>query len=174
MTMWKWVVFCFLFVCQYAAIDAAPVESTAYIHTSLSWPEVVKYAEANLPLKGRLLQKSDGYVYLKVDDEYIHRLFPMLGLDKGYKEPPYFRTKEAPGAHISIFYSGENVYPEEIGRIYHFELKDIAIVKPAKDTLYVILQVESKELESLRKKYGLSPKLHNHEYHISLAIKKLH
>jgi len=137
-----------------------------------SWQRVVDYARANLPLEGRLAIKSDGFVYLKVDDEYIRTLFPMLGLvKKGYREPPYFRSKDSPGAHISVFYEDENVSPKEIGQTFHFDLKDIVIVHPSKNTSYAILEVESPELEKLREKYGLKPHIRGHKYHISLGKK---
>lgn len=137
-----------------------------------SWQEAFTYAQANLPKEGRLMRKADGFVYLKVDDDYIHALFPMLGIqEKGFKEPPYFRTKNSPGAHISVFYGDERVIPEEIGQHFSFELKKIVMVKPSKYISYVVLEVESPELEKLREKYGLSPKLHGHEFHITLAKK---
>lgn len=142
------------------------------LNANPSWQEVLHYAQENFPMEGQLIVKSDGFGYLKVDDEYIHTLFPMLGLkEEGYIEPPYFRTDEAPGAHISVFYVNENIIPEEIGQYFHFELKQIVIVKPTKDTSYAVLQVELPELEKLREKYGLSPKLFGHDYHISLAKK---
>lgn len=142
------------------------------LNTNLSWQEVLNYAQDNFSLEGQLIVKSDGFGYLKVSDDYIHALFPMLGLkEEGYNKPPYFRTEEAPGAHISIFYVNENIMPEEVGQYFHFELKQIVIVESSKDTRYVVLQVESPELEKLREKYGLSPKLFGHDYHISLAKK---
>jgi len=125
-----------------------------------------------LPKRGQLVVKSDGFVYLKVDDAYIHALYPLLDLKKeGFKKPPYFRSPEAPGAHISVFNVNENIEPNEVGQNFHFDLKQIMIVKPSKNTSYAVLQVESPELEKLREKYGLGPKLHGHEYHISLAKK---
>lgn len=142
------------------------------LNVALSWQEVLNYARDNLPLEGQLLMKSDGFGYIKVDDEYIHTLFPMLGLaEEGFKKPPYFRSADSPGAHISIFYVDENIFPEEIGQTFHFALKDIVIVRPSQKTSYAVLQVEAPELEKLREKYGLSPKLHGHEYHISIAKK---
>ena len=39
-------------------------------------------------------------------------------------EPPYFRSKDAPGAHINIFYVDENIQPEEVGQTFQFELKN--------------------------------------------------
>lgn len=139
-----------------------------------SWDKVVQYAREHFPLEGRLVTKSDGFTYIKVDDEYIHKLFPMLGLEKdGFKEPPYFRRPEAPGAHISVINVNENVVPKEIGEIFHFNLKQITLVQPTRDATYVVLQVEAPELESLREKYGLSPNLNGHDFHITLG-KKVH
>lgn len=138
-----------------------------------AWEKVVDYARENLPLEGKLVIKSDGFVYLKVDDGYIHTLFPMLELaKKGFKEPPYFRSKDSPGAHISVFYANENVTPKEVGQTFHFTLKDIVIVHANQYESYAVLQVESPELEKLREKYGLSGQLRRHDYHISLAEKK--
>lgn len=147
-------------------------QEQASLELNPSWQEVLNYAQENLSLDGQLIVKSDGFSYIKVDDDYIHVLFPMLGLqEEGFKKPPYFRSNEAPGAHISVFYVNENINPEEVGEYFHFELKQIVIVKPSKDTSYAVLQVESPELEKLRVKYGLSPKLFGHDYHISLAKK---
>lgn len=153
-------------------VEALQKQIASDIPVNSSWQQVVDYAKENLPQQGQLLIKSDGFAYLKVDDEYIHTLFLMLGLEEdGFKKPPYFRSKEAPGAHISVFYEKEHILPEEIGQYFRFQLKQIVIVKPSKDTSYAVLQVEAPELEKLRKKYGLSPKLFDHEYHISLAKK---
>lgn len=149
------------------------VHSSAIVHPS--WQQAVAYAREHLPMEGRLKVKSDGFGYLKVDDAYIHTLFPMLGLQEdGYREPPYFRAPEAPGAHISVFYVNEHIEPEEAGQIFHFELKDIVIVKPSKYDRYAALVVDSPELEKLREKYGLSPKLLGHDFHITLAKKTIH
>jgi len=166
--------YCLLFTYSFSSTEAAQPSLVTEASTAVypSWQEVVEYAGENLPLDGHLMMKSGGFVYVKVDDEYIHTLFPMLGLnEEGFKKPPYFRSSEASGAHISVFYEDENIMPEEIGSTFTFKLKRIVIVQASKYVQYAILEVESPELEKLRKKYGLSPKLHGHEYHISLAKK---
>lgn len=141
---------------------------------AMPWPQVVELAKEYLPQEGELIAKPDGFVYLKVNDSYIHTLFPLLGLEEdGFTEPPYFRTKDAPGAHISVFYVNEHVKPEEVGQKFKFELKKIVIVQPEHDTRYAILEVDSPQLEGLRKKYGKTTKLKNHEFHISIGKQKL-
>jgi len=137
-----------------------------------AWDEVVTYARQHLPQEGTLARNSDGFVYLKVDNAYISELFPMLHLQsKGYREPPYSRTKDSPGAHISVIYVDEHITPAEIGQTFHFDVENIVIVNQGKKSSYAILQVKSAELEKLREKYGLSPKLKGHEFHISIAKK---
>ncbi len=141
---------------------------------AMPWPRIVEFAKEQLPQEGELIAKPDGFVYVKVNDNYIHTLFPLLGLEEdGFTEPPYFRTKDAPGAHISVFYVDEHVKPEEVGQKFKFELKKIAIVQPEHDTRYAILEVDSPQLEELRKKYGKTPKLKNHEFYISIGKQKL-
>ncbi len=139
----------------------------------VAWNEVVDYARGHFPLQGVLRVKSDGYAYVKVDDAYVHELFPMLGLRReGYREPPYFRSVLSPGAHISVFYANEHVSPKEVGEVFHFTLRDIVIVRPSRYVSYAVLQVDAPELERLREKYGLRSKLQGHEFHISLAVRK--
>lgn len=148
-------------------------KSEASQEQATSWHEVVEYARKNLPLEGKLVTKSDGFSYLKVDNEYIHTLFPMLGLaDKGFHEPPFFRTHRSPGAHITVFKADEHVFPDETGQIFHFELKDIRIIQTSNGS-YAILRVEAPELEKLREKYGIKSKLYGHKYHITLAKKRI-
>lgn len=135
-----------------------------------SWAKAINWARHNLPQYGKLVRKSDGYVYLKVDDDYIYKLLPRLGLKKrGYRAPPYFRSKEAPGAHISVFYAHEKVFPFQLGQTFSFTLKKFRIVHVNPYTAYAILEVESPALEQLRRSYGLSAKLFGHTFHISVG-----
>lgn len=138
-----------------------------------SWQETVELARETLPQEGILILKDEkGFTYVKVDDDYIHALLPLLELEEeGFREPPYFRGKNSPGAHISVFYEDENVIADEIGQTFHFTLEQIVIVKTSKNVSWVVLQVKSPELEALRVKYGKSPLLHGHEFHITLGKK---
>jgi hypothetical protein len=147
------------------------IASISSVSDSL-FSDVLQFAQENLPLEGELLVNSDGFGYIKVPDEYIHTLFPMLGVaEEGFNEPTYFRSSESTGAHISVFYVDENIWPDEVGQIFKFNLKSIEIVNPSKTVSFAVLVIKSSEIEGLRVKYGLSPKLHGHEFHISLAKK---
>ncbi len=185
-----WVLLCSFFCLNIEEVSAkatnsksqieSPIDSTVKSKSSSDlalrkaklWNEVVDYAQKQLPQEGILKAKEDGYTYLKVDDRYIKTLFPMLDLQKeGFNEPPYFRSKIAPGAHISVFHEDENIQVSEIGKTFRFTLKEIKLVH-TRNASYVVLQVAAPELEKLRESYGLKPKLQGHEFHISLAKKK--
>lgn len=152
--------------CQSCQTKNANVESKSFAQALL-------YAKDHLAKRGKLIQKSDGYAYLKVDDDYIHKLFPLLGLSgQGFSKPPYFRRPDAPGAHISVFYKDDGVrLKDEVDHVFSFELDGIEIVRVNNRVSYVVLKVIAPDLIKLRLKYGRSPKLLGHEFHITLAKK---
>lgn len=133
----------------------------------------LQWARDHLPQTGVLTEKNDGFVYLKVDDRYINQLLFRLPYHQ-YAMPPYFRRPNAPGAHISVFYTDERNQTgkiSEIGQKYSFKITGIALVPP-KSHEYLVLEVEAPDLEQLRKKYGLSPLLKGHKFHITVGKKK--
>lgn len=143
------------------------------LNTTQQHENVVQWARDHLSQTGVLTEEKRGFVYLKVDDGYIDQLFPMLP-HHGYSKPPYFRRPNSPGAHISVFYVDERRQTgeiKEIGQKYSFTIKGIASVPP-KTHKYIVLEVESIELQQLRKKYGLAPLLKGHDFHITIAKKK--
>lgn len=166
--------FYFLFILAFSSQAICFEIGAPYIQET-DWSKAVRFANQNLPKNGVLKRKSDGFVYLKVDDRYIYDLLPMLGIEhEEFRIPPYFRSTEAPGAHISVFYSDENVNPSEVGQIFEFTPKKIRVVRAGRHAKYAILVVESPQLEELRKRYGLSPLLKNHEFHITVGKKRIH
>lgn len=137
--------------------------------------EILDYINTHLPHTGQLMEHQDGYIFLKVDDNYIRNLFPLLN-ETAYYPPPYFRQPYSPGAHISVIYTGERSrsHPKkiaEIGNTYSFSPLSIAYV-PDRSKEYIVIQVASPELEKLREKYGLSSLLKRHAFHITIAKKK--
>lgn len=136
--------------------------------------EILEYARKNLPPKGRLVSNPDGYGYIDLDDDYIYKLFSMLEME-GFEMPPYFRREDSAGAHITVFLVGEHIFPEiEMGKEFQFEIKKIEIIQVPGKPAFIVIEVESKELEALREKYGLSPKVHGtHEFHITIAQGKV-
>ncbi|MCE5318417.1 MAG: hypothetical protein LLG04_13790 [Parachlamydia sp.] len=135
--------------------------------------KLIQWAREHLPQTGILKEQPGGFVYLKVDDGYINQLSAKLS-EVGYLKPPYFRSSASPGAHISIFYKDERHQTgriAEIGKTFSFKITHLAFVPPT-NRRYLVLQVDSPELMRLREKYGLSPKLKGHDFHITIAEKK--
>jgi hypothetical protein len=98
----------------------------------------------------------------------------MLRLKKeGYRKPSFFQDPpNSCGAHIKVFRADEKVALEEIGQTFRFNPSNIVITRRAKtDAELVVLQVRSPDLEKLREKYGLSPKLPNREFSITIGKK---
>lgn len=136
---------------------------------------VLQYAEKSLPHSG-VLQNSSGFVYVKVDDEYIHKLIPYIQKE-GFEEPPYFGNENLVGAHITVVYPDEMKTFEikeiqESGKIIHFTPKRCEIVQPPKwqdiEEVYFIV-IESPELDLIRAKYGLPKR--EYEFHITIGVK---
>lgn len=137
--------------------------------------EALEIAKKDLPLEGRLEQAPDGYVYLKVPDYYVYRLFPLVK-EPGFEIPGALQRHTKIGAHISVIYKNESrsIGPiAQIGSFYSFEPKGIRIVRSGHKK-YLILEVKSAALEKLRVSYNLSPLLLQHEFHITLAEQELH
>lgn len=133
---------------------------------------------SKVPLYGTLKQASDGYVYLDVSNNFINGIFPLIKEDN-IEKPPYFTGKyQRIGAHISVFRSEETDMLEdieEIGEDFSFELGALKATNPEGwDEMERVwfVQVESKELCQLRRKYGLPQKLNGHEFHITVAVRR--
>jgi len=135
--------------------------------------------EAALTLANHLahrgeLRERDGFVYIKVDDRFIHDIFPLLTQPQ-IKKPAYFRRADAPGAHISVFYETESKKigsVAEIGMIFNFEVIELRSVAIQKGKDVFLIAVKAPELEALRRKYGLQPLLQGHDFHITVAIRQ--
>ena len=138
-------------------------------------PEIMHYVDNHLSHSG-ILKSSDGFLYVDIDDAYIHKLISFIH-EEGFKEPPYFGKPGLVGAHISVIYYDEaNNYGlgevEECGKLIIFTPKQCQVVHPPKwketESLYLIT-VEAPELDRIRKKYGLPRR--EYEFHITVGIK---
>ena len=137
--------------------------------------KILKYAEAHLPHCG-VLKSSSGFVYVDVDDEYIHKLASFIQ-QEGFEEPPYFGNADLVGAHITVIYPDElkNLSMREIqecGKMVYFTLKGCEVVHPQRwkgiDEVYFIA-VDAPELDLIREKYGLPKR--EYSFHITIGVK---
>ena len=134
---------------------------------------VLDYAHSRLSPCG-ILKDSSGFIYVDIDDAYIHELIPFIQ-KAGFVEPPYFGSEELVGAHITVVYPDEvKKYEigvmEECGKTIYFTPKACQIVNPPKwkDQIYLMV-VEAPELDRIRKKYGLPKR--EYAFHITIGIR---
>ena len=127
-------------------------------------------------LTGTLKKTSDGFYYLKVDDQLVFGAMKLID-DPKAKRPPYFKKNAGDvGAHISVIMSDEtpNNNVREVGNEFRFTWGEVKSVKPddwdeVKKVYFI--EVKSKQLSDLRQKYGLSRKINSTEdFHITFAV----
>ena len=129
---------------------------------------------------GTLKKTKDNFVYLDISNNIINGLYSMLP-DEDAEKPPYNNKGfNSVGAHISVI--GTDEYKsariekiDEIGKEFAFKSGKIYSVNPdGWDDMSEVwfMDVESKELEELRKKYKLPRLIDNHNFHISFAVKR--
>lgn len=115
------------------------------------------------------------YTYLDISDNYIHDLYPLVGLVE-FEKPDYF-SQEQVGAHISVIYPEEKIpiASYDLGTRHEFIIID-TFVKCIGEKEYLGLRILSHSLTALRKRYGLSEKLCFKnvlvDFHITVAVKK--
>ena len=131
--------------------------------------DVLIRKSSRLEASGTLARSANNLIYLKIDDAYIHHLFPLLQ-EKQIKKPNYF-GKGLAGAHISVIYPEEAVQfdKKDLGTHYNFKIKDLVIAEINVKKYYVLL-VDCPELRQLRNKYGLPDQLNFKNYWIDLHI----
>ena len=157
---------CVALICVFSGCIAEEAPAT---------PKVLHYVQDHLPKSG-VLKLSEGFLYVDVDDAYIHKLISFIE-EQGYEEPPYFGGPEMAGAHISVVYAEESKEYglgeiEECGMTIAFTPKECQVVHPSKwkkvEAVYLIV-VEAPELDRIRVKYGLPKR--EYDFHITVGIK---
>ncbi len=148
---------------------------SSFAEEAPSCPVVLDYIEHCLSHCG-VLKDSDGFVYVDVDDAYIHKLITFIQ-DQGFEEPPYFGRPDLVGAHVTVIYRDEmKKYGigkiQECGETICFVPKDCQIVQPPKwqriEEVYLVA-VEAPKLDRIREKYGLPKR--KYEFHITIGVK---
>lgn len=127
----------------------------------------------------QLTLKSNGFVYLNVDNQFIDTIKEELPVQG--KFTPLSTSLKKMGAHISVIYEDEMIKKEifnliEAGDYFSFEVKELRYVERKSDNgvnRLWLLAVESPGLERLRKDYGLKSKLQGHDFHITLGTESI-
>jgi hypothetical protein len=127
--------------------------------------------------KGILKQKDNGYLYVEVSRDFIAEALPLIEAQGKIVPPRHYTSKKGIGAHISVMYENEQILNEiweikELGQEFTFtvmELRTVKLNKNNKMQKLWLLAVDAPELEKLRESYGLSSKLKNHDFHITIG-----
>lgn len=131
----------------------------------------------HIPQKGILKQKENGYLYLDVSNDFITNSLPLIETPGKILPPNDYTNKKGIGAHISVIYENEQILNEiweiqELGQEYTFTLMELRTVKlnhGNKVKKLWLIAVDAPELEKLRESYGLSSKLKNEDFHITIG-----
>jgi hypothetical protein len=164
------LIFSFLF-CSYVSPVFAKID---YIVEDQ--PQVIEQV-LYIPSKGILKQKKNGYLYVEVSNDFIAFSLPLIDVPGQITPPHDYTSKKGIGAHISVIDEKEMKKIgleeiEELGLEFNFsilELRTVDVHSYQKTKKLWLLAVASAELENLRVKYGFSPFLKGHDYHITLG-----
>ena len=150
----------------FAAVDYQVESQSQVIET------VVQFEQ-----KGILKQKDNGYLYIEVSRDFIAEALPLIDAQGKIVPPRHYTSKKGIGAHISVMYENEQILNEiweikELGQEFTFtvmELRTVKLNKNNKMKKLWLLAVAAPELEKLRESYGLSSRLKDHDFHITIG-----
>lgn len=132
-------------------------------------------------LSGELYATPDNWVLLRVPNALVRGAFDAL--DENGASLPLYNGKL--NAHVSVFRPEEVDQIGGVGKIterghhFHYTLGPVKEVQPSGWTEMSrvwFIEVESPELQQLRKSYGLSalPKDGKHPFHVTIAVRRKH
>ncbi len=146
--------------------------------TIINDPEILQFAKQSMPHQGPLKKTEDGFVYVKVPNEYIVKALNYLK-ECSVEAPAYFGQGRV-GAHITVIETeeskGKRFKLPPLGTMIPFEIVNFSSVDVTNENgskrIYMFT-VNAPELEKIRMNNGLSPKLRGNEFHITVAIEYL-
>ena len=128
---------------------------------------------------GQLCLKSNGFVYVDVDNRFVTEIVDQLPLEGSFA--PVSTKPKGMGAHISVVYEDEMIHHEiwdlpEAGEWFSFEVKELRCIDrstPSGVNRLWVLAVDAPGLQRLRTAYGMKPKLKGHDFHITIGHEKI-
>lgn len=133
----------------------------------------------NFPLKGRLMLSPSGYLYLKLPNQLLRLVQQFLPSDS--RSSLFYYPDDFLGAHIPIALPSElerfvdAKRALEIGEEFYFSLEGLFSTEPhGWDEMERVwfLRVDCPQLEALRQRYGLTPRISTHSFSCTVALKK--
>jgi hypothetical protein len=144
-----------------------------------------KQAATNHLLVGRLYVAKSGWLLLSVPNALVRGVYDALSAPGA--ELPKAGLLNVPNvdadivnAHISVMNADEvaKIGPENInerGHMFGYSLGTLKEISPRNiDGISKVwaIQVSSPELSAIRRTYGLSPLLNDHQFHITVAVRR--
>ena len=127
--------------------------------TRLDVPDIMEAAK-HFENSGKLAATNDELAYLNINDDYVHRLYPLLHQHFPEAEKPDYFGEGLIGAHVTVIYPEEktSLIKKEIGREHEFKIIDLfsAILN---GKTYYALRVNAPTLIQLRREHHLPEKL---------------
>ena len=129
--------------------------------------------------QGEIRQASDGFVFVDIPNAIFSGFLPLLGSD-AEKPPKNERHYDDIGAHITVIKRREivdnSISFNDVGKVISYKMKGVQKVEnpdgwEEMEAVWFI-PGEAPELESVRKSYGLSPRILDHDFHITLGVKR--
>ncbi len=129
--------------------------------------------------KGTVKEKN-GFVYIQIDDFFTEPLFTILEKQNSVQKTPQIFPPDGPKTHIPVIGAQETVFHhletiQEINQEISFKITGFYAIKPTlwnevEQVWY--LEVESSELEKLRRKYFLATKMGGNPFYMTVAIQR--
>lgn len=158
----------FLFIAA-CIMSCVSTSCQAYIvdGSRVNQPRLLAFAKAKLQNEGVVQTAPNGGTCLKVADQYIHDLIRQVRA-QGFELPKN-------GALIDFIAPDEAKDLTELtelgAKIRFVPLGFYTFVQD--DQEFFMLAVEAPELSSLRQKYGLSEKLYNQEFNLTIGVRTI-
>lgn len=139
-------------------------------------PQIMSYVDQNLPHQGVLKQTKEGFVYVELPRGYVFDILPMID-QSNVCPPPYF-AKDKVGAHITVATPDEMAGLEfpvipSLGQKISFTIVNFAHVQLENSVLgreIYMFTIKSPQIEEIRTKLGLTPKIKGYDFHITIAV----
>jgi hypothetical protein len=151
-------------------------EMLTAVYNSVS---ICAYARYALPKKGILRQDHEGFVYLELSDNFITEIYSLIH-DQKNEEAPLYYVESSP-AHIPVILPHEWTQRKGWGEIkdlenqFAFEISTLRSLKPTcwpdVEKIY-FFEIKSHELENLRERHLLPPRIRGHDFHVAVAFEK--
>jgi len=161
-------------ICSYGSLPAEEISK------EVQAKEFIEYTNKKMPSCGILKIAQDGTLYLKLPDTYAKQLIPHLKLAMPEDEALFLMTvpeydKDIYGTHIKVIDPSEmtgSYQARDQGRKACFKVTGLYYFDPEKgpaERVYY-LTVKSKDLQKIRKSYGLSSLYHDEEFRMIIGV----